>query len=152
MWDSGAICPHGADDGNFVGMAGDEIKRQRPPRVRETAPAYGGVDDDAAIDVPPLAVAVTVAERGRLVLPAEVRERLHIRDGDRLALVVDPDGTIRLQTGDVLARSLLGAYKHLSPGRRAVDELIKERRREAAMEERDTRALVGTRRRRRAAK
>src|SRR3954468_15850453 len=130
-------------------MAGHEIKRERPSRVRETAPTYGEADDDTVIEVPPLAVAVTVAERGRLVLPAEVRERLHIRDGDRLALVVDPDGTIRLQTGDVLARSLMGAYKHLSPGRRAVDELIKERRREAAMEERDTRALVSTRRRRR---
>jgi AbrB family looped-hinge helix DNA binding protein len=131
---------------------GYEIKRERPSRVRETAPVYGAADDETATEVPPLAVSVTVAERGRLVLPAEVRERLHIRDGDRLALVVDADGTIRLQTGDVLARSLLGAYKHLSPGRRAVDELIKERRREAAMEERDTRALVGTRRRRRTAK
>ena len=87
-------------------MAGYEIKRERPPRVRETTPAYGGVDDDPEIDVAPLAVSVTVAERGRLVLPAEVRERLHIRDGDRLALVVDADGTIRLQTGDVLARRL----------------------------------------------
>jgi AbrB family looped-hinge helix DNA binding protein len=132
-------------------MAGYEIKRARPSRVRETAPAYEAIDADA-IEMPPLAVSVTVAERGRLVLPAEVRERLHIRDGDRLALVVDADGTIRLQTGDVLARSLLGAYKHLSPGRRAVDELIKERRREAAMEERDSRALVATRRRRRTAK
>jgi AbrB family looped-hinge helix DNA binding protein len=131
---------------------GFEIKRERPSRGRESAPAHGAADDETAIEVPPLAVSVIVAERGRLVLPAEVRERLHIRDGDRLALVVDADGTIRLQTGDVLARSLLGAYKHLSPGRRAVDELIKERRREAAMEERDTRALAGTRRRRRTAK
>jgi len=130
------------------GMGRYEIKRQRPSRVRETAPTYGHVGDDVEIDVAPLAVSVTVAERGRLVLPAEVRERLHIRDGDRLALVVDADGTIRLQTGDVLARSLLGAYKHLSPGRRAVDELINERRREAAMEEQDTRALVTRARRR----
>src|SRR4051812_10803476 len=112
---------------------GYQIKRERPSRVRETAPVYGAADDEPAIDVPPLAVSVTVAERGRLVLPAEVRERLHIRDGDRLALVVDADGTIRLQTGDVLARSLLGAYKHLSPGRRAGDELIKERRREGGV-------------------
>jgi AbrB family looped-hinge helix DNA binding protein len=129
-------------------MADYEIKRGRPPRVRETAPVDGALDAGQALEVPPLALAVTVAERGRLVLPAEVRERLHIRDGDRLALVVDPDGTIRLQTGDVLARSLLGAYKHLSSGRRAVDELIKDRRREAAMEERDTRALLAARRRR----
>jgi len=131
-------------------MAGYDIKRERPPRVRETAFAEP-LDLDLDVEVAPLALSVIVAERGRLVLPAEVRERLHIRDGDRLALVVDADGTIRLQTADVLARSLLGAYKHLSPGRRAVDELIKDRRREAAMEERDTRALIaGGRRRRRA--
>ena len=130
-------------------MAGYEIKRARPLRVRETAPEYGGADEPE-IEVAPLAVSVTVAERGRLVLPAEVRERLQIHDGDRLALVVEGDGTIRLQTWDVLAKSLLGAYKHLSPGRRAVDELIKERRREAAMEEQDTRALVTRARRRKA--
>jgi len=135
------------NDGNVVRVANYEIKRQRPSRVRETAPVDG--DADESIEAPPLALSVTVAERGRLVLPAEVRERLHIRDGDRLALVVEADGTIRLQTGDVLARSLLGAYKHLSPGRRAVDELIKERRREAALEERDTRALLAAPRRRR---
>src|SRR5690349_9735410 len=114
-------------------MGGYEVKRERPSRVRETALA-APLDVDLDVEAAPLALSVTVAERGRLVLPAEVRERLHIRDGDRLALVVDSDGTIRLQTADVLARSLLGAYKHLSPGRRAVDELIKDRRREAAME------------------
>ena len=123
------------------------IKRERPPRVRETAFAADS-GDDQAIDGPALTLSVTVAERGRLVLPAEVRERLQIHDGDRLALVVEADGTIRLQTWEVLAHSLLGAYKHLSPGRRAVDDLIKERRREAAMEERDTRALVARTRRR----
>jgi len=122
----------------------DEIKRERPSRARATAfAAEAGTDAEIG---PALALSVTVAERGRLVLPAEVRERLHIHDGDRLALVVDADGTIRLQTANVLARSLLGAYKHLSPGRRAVDELIRERRREAAMEERDTHALSRRRR------
>ena len=123
------------------------IKRERPSRVRETAFAEAAGGDDA-IDRPALTLSVTVAERGRLVLPAEVRERLQIHDGDRLALVVEADGTIRLQTWEVLAQTLLGAYKHLSPGRRAVDELIKERRREAAMEERDSRALVARARRR----
>ena len=78
-------------------MAGYDIKRERPPRVRETAFAEA-LDLDLDVEVAPLALSVIVAERGRLVLPAEVRERLHIRDGDRLALVVDPDGTIRLQT------------------------------------------------------
>lgn len=90
---------------------------------------------------------VVVADRGRIVLPAEVRERLEIRDGDRLWLVVDADGTIRIQTRRVIIRNMSGMFKHLSPGRSAVDELIAERRREAAMEERDTQALLARSRR-----
>jgi AbrB family looped-hinge helix DNA binding protein len=127
-------------------MGDYEIRPGRASRAREAAPQYGAASDR------PLAVAVTVAERGRLVLPADVRARLRIRDGDRLVLMVDADGTIRLQTAEVVARSLLGAFKHLSPERRAVDELIDERRREAAMEERDTRDLAAPPRRRKGGK
>jgi len=111
------------------------IKRQRSSRVREAAPAYGA-------PAPRQAYTVTMADRGRLVLPAGVRERLNIQEGDRITLWVDPDGTMRLQTASVYAHSLLGMFRHLSPERHAVDELIAERRREAAMEERDTRALA----------
>ncbi|HMD36266.1 MAG TPA: AbrB/MazE/SpoVT family DNA-binding domain-containing protein [Vicinamibacterales bacterium] len=119
-------------------MAGDEIKRERSGRVRESSPEYGA----SAPSAQPQAYAVTMADRGRLVLPAGVRDRLDIHEGDRMTLWVDPDGTMRLQTASVYARSLLGMFKHLSPERHAVDELIAERRREAAMEERDTRALA----------
>ena len=119
-------------------MAHYEVKRERSGRVREASPEYGA----SAPPAPPQAYAVTIADRGRLVLPAGVRERLNIQEGDRITLWVDPDGTMRLQTASVYAHSLLGMFKHLSPERRAVDELIAERRREAAMEERDTRALA----------
>jgi AbrB family looped-hinge helix DNA binding protein len=115
-----------------------EVKRDRSGRVREASPEYGAPAPPAL----PQAYAVTMADRGRLVLPAGVRERLNIQEGDRITLWVDPDGTMRLQTASVYARSLLGMFKHLSPERHAVDELIAERRREAAMEERDTRALA----------
>jgi AbrB family looped-hinge helix DNA binding protein len=115
-----------------------EIKRERAGRVRDASPAYG----PAAPPAEPQAYAITMADRGRLVLPAEVRERLTIQEGDRITLWVDPDGTMRLQTASVYANSLLGMFKHLSPERHAVDELLAERRREAAMEARDTRALV----------
>ena len=112
------------------------MKSRRPNRVRETAPA-SGVDSDR-----PQGFQVVVADRGRLVLPAEVREHLDIHDGDRLWLVVDPDGTIRIQTRGVIVRNLHGAFAHLANGRSAVDELIAERRREAAMEERETREML----------
>jgi len=93
-----------------------------------------------------------MADRGRLVLPAEVRDRLNIKPGDRLTLRVEPDGTMKLLTAAAFARSLRGMFKHLESGRLLSDELIAERRREAAMEERDTRAMLARARRRRLAK
>jgi AbrB family looped-hinge helix DNA binding protein len=90
---------------------------------------------------------VSVAERGRLVLPAEVRRRLNIRQGDQLALLLQEDGTVKLQTRAVVAHSLRGMYKHLANGRSVVDELIAERRREAKMEGREVHeSLVRARR------
>ncbi|MBI3490209.1 MAG: AbrB/MazE/SpoVT family DNA-binding domain-containing protein [Acidobacteria bacterium] len=111
-----------------------EIKPSRGAnRVRETAPAYG--------DPPPARPSgfrVTVADRGRVVLPAEVRERLRIKDGDWLTLILEPSGAIKMLTGAVYARSLRGMFKHLArPGRSWADELIAERRREAAKDERE---------------
>ena len=117
------------------------MKSRQPNRARETAPAYGVEAPDTA------GFQVVVSDRGRLVLPAEVRERLEIKDGDRLWLIVDADGTIRIQTRRVIIRNMAGMFKHLSPERHAVDELIAERRREAEMEERDTRALLARARR-----
>src|SRR5256885_12342608 len=67
---------------------------RRPSRVRETAPADGREPGRPE----PMGFSVTVTDRGRLVLPAEVRDRLGIADGDSLTLVLEPDGTIRLLT------------------------------------------------------
>jgi AbrB family looped-hinge helix DNA binding protein len=117
------------------------MKSREPNRVRETALVYG------AAEPAPEGFQVVVADRGRIVLPAEVRERLHIHDGDRLWLLVDADGTIHIKTRTVVVQSLSGLFKDLSPGRSAVDELIAERRREAAMEERDTREMQARARR-----
>src|SRR5438874_3955983 len=116
------------------GMARYEIKRERPGRVRETAAVYGA----PAGRPQPLGFKVTVADRGRMVLPAEVRERLKIKDGDWLTLVLEPNGEIRMLTGAVYASRLRGMFKHLArPGRSAADDLVADRRREAAMERRE---------------
>jgi antitoxin PrlF len=97
----------------------------------------------------PVAFGVVMADRGRLVLPVEVRERVNIKPGDRLTLRVEPDGKMTLLTAAAFARSLRGVFKHLGvPGRSMADELIAERRREAAMEERDTQAMLARARRR----
>ena len=118
------------------------MKSRMPNRVRQAAEHRVDEPDAAGFQV-------VVADRGRLVLPAEVRERLEIHDGDRLWLVVEPDGTIQIKTRAVIIRNLQGAFAHLSPGRSGVDELIAERRREAAMEERDTRELLARTKRKR---
>jgi AbrB family looped-hinge helix DNA binding protein len=43
---------------------------------------------------------VAVGQRGRLVLPAELRRRLDPQPGDRLVVTIEPDGGFRI----VLAR------------------------------------------------
>ena len=114
-------------------MARYVIKPEGGLRVREAVPEYGAPPEE-----PPLPVYhVIVAERGRLVLPLEIREKLKIKNGDRISLTLEDDGRITLQTVDVVLRRMRGMFKHLAkPGRLASDELIAERRREARREER----------------
>jgi AbrB family looped-hinge helix DNA binding protein len=115
------------------GMARNMAKEERRARGREAMPEYGESAEYKPIPV----YHVVVADRGRLVLPLEIRGRLKIRDGDRVALTLEGDGLVTLQTRDVAIRRLRGMFKHLAkPGRLASDELIAERRREARREER----------------
>jgi len=83
----------------------------------------------------PASYMVQVGARGRLVLPAATRARLGVKEGDRMILTVEPDGSARLRSVAEVARSAQGIFRHLAPGRRLSDELIKERRREARREE-----------------
>ena len=82
-------------------------------------------------------MSTTVTSKGQVTIPKPVRDRLNIKDGDPIALILEKDGTITLKTRDVAIRSLRGMLKHLAiPGRLASDELIAERRREAKVEDR----------------
>ena len=121
-----------------------EIKPASTGRVREVAPEYGAGPATAVYSV-------TMADRGRLVLPAAVREHLKIQEGDRLALTVEQDGTITLKTRDVVVDGLPGMFKHLParPGQLASERLIAERRRQARMEDREFRERLARRQRKR---
>lgn len=117
-------------------MARYKIKPERPGRAREAVPEYKLPADLQPVQAPGV-YHVTVTDRGRLVLPAEIRKHLKIRAGDRVAVAIEEDGTIEIETLDVSIRKMRGMFKHLAkPGRLASDELIAERRREARMEER----------------
>jgi AbrB family looped-hinge helix DNA binding protein len=78
---------------------------------------------------------VTLGERGRLVIPAELRHQLGLEPGDRLILRLDPAGGIRVMTQREVAHRFAGILKDLAPGRSLVDELIAERREEARHED-----------------
>lgn len=72
--------------------------------------------------------------RGRLVLPASLRERLGLKEGDRLVLTVETDGSLRLVSLREQVRKLQGLFKDIAPGTSLADELIQERREEALRE------------------
>lgn len=77
---------------------------------------------------------VQLGDRGRLVLPAEIRKRLKLREGDALIVTVQPDGSLRLTSPDQIVRETRGVYRTRAGRRSLVDELIAERRAEAKRE------------------
>ena len=73
---------------------------------------------------------VVMGDRGRLVVPAELRERFDLRSGAPLLLLETPRGivlTTRDQVKDMVRSQLAGAS--------LVDELVSERRRAAATDD-----------------
>ncbi len=80
---------------------------------------------------------IHLGNRGRLVLPAELRRQLDLREGDRLILTVEADGSLRLVSAREAARRARGLLRQMLPhleGRCLSEELIAERRAEATRE------------------
>jgi AbrB family looped-hinge helix DNA binding protein len=74
-----------------------------------------------------------MSEGGRIVIPAAFRRALHMNVGDELIIELD-EGEVRLRTraeGIRRAKELIAEFKN---GTSPVDELIAERRAEAARE------------------
>ena len=78
-------------------------------------------------------VVAKLGQGGRIVLPAQFRKALGVNTGDDLILSLR-DGEVRIFTRKQAIRRAQGMLKHLAPGRSLVDELIAERRAEAANE------------------
>ena len=75
-----------------------------------------------------------VGEKGRVVIPASIREALGIRIGDEIVMRIE-DNELRLSTLKTrLARAQQRLRKFIKPGRSLSAELIAERR-EAARHE-----------------
>lgn len=81
---------------------------------------------------------IVVGDRGRVVLPSEVRSALGLKTGSRLLLSTETDGSLRLRPYRSVADQGRGMLAGLAPeGESMVDELLAERRREAAREDRE---------------
>ena len=78
---------------------------------------------------------VQLGERGRLVIPADVRRSLGVERGDLLALQLDENGvTLEVRTAAEVARSSRGLLRELGRGVDLTTELIDDRREEAGRE------------------
>ena len=88
-----------------------------------------------------MTVHVKVAANGRICIPADVRSRLGLKDGDMLLLEELDDGFVLLTSDQGIARAR-AIYRRLLNGRpgQSVDEFIAERRRGAEREEEEYRA------------
>jgi AbrB family looped-hinge helix DNA binding protein len=80
---------------------------------------------------------VIVEDRGRVVLPAELRRRAGLERGERLAVQAQEDGSFRLERLTDRLDRLTGSQAHLGPG--LVDELLADRQLEARRETDDER-------------
>ncbi len=78
--------------------------------------------------------ATKVDRHGRVVIPVEYRRALGLRAGDAVVVQLD-DGALRILTrAQAIWRAQEIVAKYVSPERSLVDELIAERRAEAARE------------------
>jgi AbrB family looped-hinge helix DNA binding protein len=79
---------------------------------------------------------IVVGDRGRVVLPADVRSALGLETGSRMLLSTESDGSLRLRPYRSVADQGRGMLVGLVGGDESmVDELLAERRREAALED-----------------
>jgi AbrB family looped-hinge helix DNA binding protein len=75
---------------------------------------------------------IVLGDRGRVVLPFEVRTQLGLETGSRLLLSTEADGSMRLRPYRSVADTNRGLLVGLAPaGESVVDELLAERRQEA---------------------
>jgi AbrB family looped-hinge helix DNA binding protein len=76
-------------------------------------------------------VPVHLGAKGRVVLPASIRRALGLEQGTELLARVEGDGIVLEPRGAALRR-LRSFFDGVPPGTSLVDEVLAERRREAA--------------------
>lgn len=72
-------------------------------------------------------------ERGRLVLPAELRRRLGLNAGDEVAITEEGDGALRIESRLAAARALIGLAGSIDHS--SLDDLRAVRREQSRAED-----------------
>lgn len=75
-----------------------------------------------------------MGQSGRVVIPGEYRRRLGLRSGDEIILHLDEEGLHLYTPAQAVARAQALVRRYVPEGRSLSDELISERREEAARE------------------
>nr|VFJ55920.1 MAG: looped-hinge helix DNA binding domain-containing protein, AbrB family [Candidatus Kentron sp. FW]VFJ65576.1 MAG: looped-hinge helix DNA binding domain-containing protein, AbrB family [Candidatus Kentron sp. FW] len=76
---------------------------------------------------------VQVGAQGRLVIPAPLRKTLNLHQGDRLVARQEGESLV-LERREAVIKRLQGLFAHIPRDVSLVDELIADRRKEAARE------------------
>jgi AbrB family looped-hinge helix DNA binding protein len=77
---------------------------------------------------------VSVDHAGRMLIPAAARQRYGIHQGDRLVVSADESGLHVMTLDQAIERAQASFARFRKPGVSMVDELLRERREEAARE------------------
>ena len=75
-----------------------------------------------------------IHEGGRLVIPAAYRKALGLKPGDEVQLLLEDDEIRLLSTRRAITRAQAFTRKLVPKGRSMVEDLLRERREEAARE------------------
>ena len=83
---------------------------------------------------PALRTILRVADGGRIVIPAEVRERLGLGVGADVVLTVEDDHATLMNAKAARRRARQRVRRYIAPGESLSEELMAERKREAERE------------------
>jgi bifunctional DNA-binding transcriptional regulator/antitoxin component of YhaV-PrlF toxin-antitoxin module len=125
---------------------GFKEKRQKPYASKAPAVAKAAPGSPEPARPAPLRARVTLGPGGRFVIPKKLRQAMEVEVGEPLSMEV-ADGELRaygFKVGWRKAQEIVA--RHVPPHVSLVDDLLRERRREVEMEERE---LAESRKRRR---
>jgi AbrB family looped-hinge helix DNA binding protein len=76
---------------------------------------------------------IQLGPQGRVVIPAALRKALHLEPGDRLIARLEGDALV-LERREAIGKRLQDRFRHIPAHVSLVDELIAQRRADAAKE------------------